>query len=166
MNPTSNRYVGEIISEAEAEMRQNDAYLFSLDDKVIHMLRQKYFCENVKNTFWWKLLTLSFYLAGFYSWLFTHGIFSRLSLAFILLHSLKIFTALMPVSMETSVASLITCVSPTCLPVECSQRTRTFVFHTSPFLLVKTSRLERSLGIYFIIILSWVAIFFYLLCYK
>ncbi|CAF93568.1 unnamed protein product, partial [Tetraodon nigroviridis] len=26
-------YVGEIISEAEAEMRQNDAYLFSLDDK-------------------------------------------------------------------------------------------------------------------------------------
>ncbi|XP_029025325.1 histone-lysine N-methyltransferase EHMT1 isoform X2 [Betta splendens] len=27
-------YVGEIISEAEAEMRQNDAYLFSLDDKV------------------------------------------------------------------------------------------------------------------------------------
>lgn len=29
-----NRYVGEIISEAEAEMRQNDAYLFSLDDKV------------------------------------------------------------------------------------------------------------------------------------
>ncbi|KAG8010868.1 Histone-lysine N-methyltransferase EHMT1, partial [Nibea albiflora] len=27
------RYVGEIISEAEAEMRQNDAYLFSLDDK-------------------------------------------------------------------------------------------------------------------------------------
>ncbi|TKS84184.1 Histone-lysine N-methyltransferase EHMT1 [Collichthys lucidus] len=28
-----NRYVGEIISEAEAEMRQNDAYLFSLDDK-------------------------------------------------------------------------------------------------------------------------------------
>lgn len=30
-----NRYVGEIISEAEAEMRQNDAYLFSLDDKVM-----------------------------------------------------------------------------------------------------------------------------------
>lgn len=29
-----NRYVGEIVSEAEAEMRQNDAYLFSLDDKV------------------------------------------------------------------------------------------------------------------------------------
>uniref|UniRef100_A0A3Q3X190 SET domain-containing protein n=1 Tax=Mola mola TaxID=94237 RepID=A0A3Q3X190_MOLML len=27
-------YVGEIISEAEAEMRQNDAYLFSLDDKT------------------------------------------------------------------------------------------------------------------------------------
>uniref|UniRef100_A0A3Q3FEB3 Euchromatic histone-lysine N-methyltransferase 1b n=1 Tax=Kryptolebias marmoratus TaxID=37003 RepID=A0A3Q3FEB3_KRYMA len=26
-------YVGEIITEAEAEMRQNDAYLFSLDDK-------------------------------------------------------------------------------------------------------------------------------------
>ncbi|XP_057675316.1 histone-lysine N-methyltransferase EHMT1 isoform X2 [Corythoichthys intestinalis] len=26
-------YVGEIISEAEAEMRQNDSYLFSLDDK-------------------------------------------------------------------------------------------------------------------------------------
>ncbi|XP_058473785.1 histone-lysine N-methyltransferase EHMT1 isoform X1 [Solea solea] len=26
-------YVGEIISEAEAEMRENDAYLFSLDDK-------------------------------------------------------------------------------------------------------------------------------------
>ncbi|XP_028273686.1 histone-lysine N-methyltransferase EHMT1 isoform X2 [Parambassis ranga] len=26
-------YVGEIISESEAEMRQNDAYLFSLDDK-------------------------------------------------------------------------------------------------------------------------------------
>ncbi|XP_053705235.1 histone-lysine N-methyltransferase EHMT1 isoform X3 [Synchiropus splendidus] len=26
-------YVGEIISEAEADMRQNDAYLFSLDDK-------------------------------------------------------------------------------------------------------------------------------------
>ncbi|KAI9518380.1 hypothetical protein NQZ68_037943 [Dissostichus eleginoides] len=26
-------YVGEIISEAEAEMRQNDTYLFSLDDK-------------------------------------------------------------------------------------------------------------------------------------
>uniref|UniRef100_A0A3Q3R810 Euchromatic histone-lysine N-methyltransferase 1b n=1 Tax=Monopterus albus TaxID=43700 RepID=A0A3Q3R810_MONAL len=26
-------YVGEIISDAEAEMRQNDAYLFSLDDK-------------------------------------------------------------------------------------------------------------------------------------
>lgn len=32
--PPSNRYVGEIVSEAEAEMRQNDAYLFSLDDKV------------------------------------------------------------------------------------------------------------------------------------
>lgn len=31
-----NRYVGEIISEAEAEMRQNDAYLFSLDDKVTY----------------------------------------------------------------------------------------------------------------------------------
>lgn len=28
------RYVGEIISEAEADMRQIDAYLFSLDDKV------------------------------------------------------------------------------------------------------------------------------------
>lgn len=30
----SDRYVGEIISEGEADMRQNDAYLFSLDDKV------------------------------------------------------------------------------------------------------------------------------------
>lgn len=35
-----NRYVGEIISEAEAEMRQNDAYLFSLDDKVKIALKQ------------------------------------------------------------------------------------------------------------------------------
>uniref|UniRef100_A0A8C2ZSD2 Euchromatic histone-lysine N-methyltransferase 1b n=1 Tax=Cyclopterus lumpus TaxID=8103 RepID=A0A8C2ZSD2_CYCLU len=31
-------YVGEIISEAEAEMRQNDTYLFSLDDKVTNDL--------------------------------------------------------------------------------------------------------------------------------
>lgn len=38
--PPLNRYVGEIISEAEAEMRQNDAYLFSLDDKVKIMLKQ------------------------------------------------------------------------------------------------------------------------------
>lgn len=34
LHPPLNRYVGEIVTEAEAEMRQNDAYLFSLDDKV------------------------------------------------------------------------------------------------------------------------------------
>lgn len=43
-----NRYVGEIISEEEAEMRQNDAYLFSLDDKV-----------SISNTF--KLLSSAGY---------------------------------------------------------------------------------------------------------
>lgn len=58
----------------------------------------------------------------------------------------KIYTASMPVSMETSAASSITCASPTCLPVECSRRTRTFVSHTLPSLPVKTSWLERSLG--------------------
>lgn len=30
----SNRYVGEIISDAEADVRENDSYLFSLDSKV------------------------------------------------------------------------------------------------------------------------------------
>lgn len=40
-----NRYVGEIISEAEAEMRQNDAYLFSLDDKVKY--KQHYYTESL-----------------------------------------------------------------------------------------------------------------------
>lgn len=128
-------------------MRQNDAYLFSLDDKVIHMLRQTApVVENQMKHFAVKL-TLSFYLAEFHSWHFTHSLFSKLSAAFILPHSRKIFTVLMPVSMETSVASLITCVSQTCLPVECSQRTRTFVFHTSPSSPVKTSRPERSWGI-------------------
>lgn len=29
-----NRYVGEIISDAEADVRENDSYLFSLDSKV------------------------------------------------------------------------------------------------------------------------------------
>lgn len=57
----------------------------------------------------------------------------------------KIYTASMPVSMETSAASSTTCASPTCSPVECSQHTRTFVSHTLPSLPVKTSRLERSL---------------------
>lgn len=28
------RYVGEIISEEEADMRKNDTYLFSMDNKV------------------------------------------------------------------------------------------------------------------------------------
>lgn len=40
-HPPFNRYVGEIVSEAEAEMRQNDAYLFSLDDKVKNHCRRK-----------------------------------------------------------------------------------------------------------------------------
>lgn len=59
----------------------------------------------------------------------------------------KIYTASMLVSMETSVVSSITCASPTCLLVECSRRTRTFVSHTLPSLPVKTSRLERSLDL-------------------
>lgn len=29
------RYVGEIISDAEADVRENDSYLFSLDNKVL-----------------------------------------------------------------------------------------------------------------------------------
>lgn len=40
------RYVGEIIPEAEAEMRQNDAYLFSLDDKVKHKELVEQFAER------------------------------------------------------------------------------------------------------------------------
>lgn len=73
----------------------------------------------------------------------------ELSLSFIFPASHKIYTASMPVSMETSAASSITCASPTCLPVECSRRTRTFVSHTSPSLPVKTSWRERSLGNFF-----------------
>lgn len=38
-----NRYVGEIISEAEAEMRQNDAYLFSLDDKDLYCIDARFY---------------------------------------------------------------------------------------------------------------------------
>uniref|UniRef100_A0A672JKW4 Euchromatic histone-lysine N-methyltransferase 1b n=1 Tax=Salarias fasciatus TaxID=181472 RepID=A0A672JKW4_SALFA len=36
-------YVGEIISEAEAEMRQNDAYLFSLDDKDLYCIDARFY---------------------------------------------------------------------------------------------------------------------------
>ena len=141
-----NRYVGEIISEAEAEMRQNDAYLFSLDDKVMHILEThctkkllkwmnecKYRCANSYHLLVNSPLIL-FYQPDSFVYLSPRH---------------KIYTASMPVSMETSAASSITCVSPTCSPVECSRRTRTFVSHTSPSLLVKTSWLERSLGILF-----------------
>ncbi|XP_072309540.1 histone-lysine N-methyltransferase EHMT1-like isoform X1 [Eucyclogobius newberryi] len=37
------QYVGEIISEDEAEMRQNDAYLFSLDDKDQYCIDSRYY---------------------------------------------------------------------------------------------------------------------------
>lgn len=30
----SNRYVGELISDAEADVREDDSYLFDLDNKV------------------------------------------------------------------------------------------------------------------------------------
>uniref|UniRef100_A0A8C2ZT39 Euchromatic histone-lysine N-methyltransferase 1b n=1 Tax=Cyclopterus lumpus TaxID=8103 RepID=A0A8C2ZT39_CYCLU len=36
-------YVGEIISEAEAEMRQNDTYLFSLDDKDLYCIDARFY---------------------------------------------------------------------------------------------------------------------------
>lgn len=60
---------------------------------------------------------------------------------------IRISIALMPVSMEISVASSTTCASPTCLLAECSRNTRTCVFHTLPSLPVKTSKLERSLDL-------------------
>lgn len=59
----------------------------------------------------------------------------------------RISIALMLVSMEISVASSTTCVSPTCSLVECSRNTRTCAFHTLPSLPVKTSKLERSLDL-------------------
>lgn len=32
--PCPNRYVGELISDAEADVREDDSYLFDLDNKV------------------------------------------------------------------------------------------------------------------------------------
>lgn len=60
-----NRYVGEIISEAEAEMRQNDAYLFSLDDKVGNtlLIQWYHFCNAL-------ILLLAVHLKLFFGFVF------------------------------------------------------------------------------------------------
>lgn len=34
LTPTFPRYVGELISDAEADVREDDSYLFDLDNKV------------------------------------------------------------------------------------------------------------------------------------
>jgi hypothetical protein len=54
----SNRYVGELISDAEADVREDDSYLFDLDNKVgcstSALNYQRLLCAATCNIWDWK----------------------------------------------------------------------------------------------------------------
>lgn len=132
--PPAHRYVGELISDAEADVREDDSYLFDLDNKVggrpLH---------HLLSASRWKL-------EGASGCRWARGVVGggcadcRPPLRMVK------STASMPVTTATSAASSTTCVTPTSSPSGSSCYTKTCDFRALPSSVHETSGPGRSWG--------------------